>query len=304
MGTGNLQMPHKQVTDHRLGPSQGIDATAGAIGRQVIAGGIFREAGHHGNGCGSGLLEAITSTEQRIGRPQTPPAGTTGPPLQGDIQRLIGGHHRPDLQAKGGATPLRHLNLSLGQLRIDTGIEQQANGLTPDRIETPCSGCKTIEAVALHVVDAGIAPVERRTVHHIGVGDQATTGCRQQAGAGEGITGIPTDFTADPRGHQHQHGQRLNGHARTTASTLSQRRPDGSRSTAVMAQRNGSPSRLSCSRTRERSPWAGMDSGQAKRRSSRHSFTSGTDRTALHTAHPPDQPSGADRRGERPHTSG
>ena len=42
------------------------------------------------------------------------------------------------------------------------------------------TGGEAIKAGALDVMDAGVAPIERGAVHHVGVGDQAAAGGRQQ----------------------------------------------------------------------------------------------------------------------------
>ena len=58
MGAGDLQLAHQQMTDHRLGTGQRIDATAAAVGLQGITAVVIRETGHHRNRRGALLLQA------------------------------------------------------------------------------------------------------------------------------------------------------------------------------------------------------------------------------------------------------
>ena len=162
-------------------------------------------------------------------------------------QRLIGADHRVDINAKTGPAALRDLTMSQQQVRFDAGIEQQADALTAPRAQPPGSRGKTIEAITLHVVNARITPVQRGSIDHVGMGDQATAGCRQQAGTWQGISSEPTDLTADARRHDHQRGQWRSGDRHglmSTASTSSATRDvSEERWMEVIAQRNGSPSR-------------------------------------------------------------
>ena len=205
-------MPHQQMADHRLCTGQSIHTAAGAVRGQLIAGGILREASHHGNGGGPGLLQTFATAQQSIRAAQPPPAHTAAALLQGHLQGLISGEHRTDLQAEGGSAALRHLDLTLGEFGLDPCIQQQTDALPPYRSQRPLPDRETIEAIALHVVDAGITPVERSPVHHIGMGDQTSTGRRQQSSTGKGITGKPTRGAADPCGNHHQQRQRLGTH--------------------------------------------------------------------------------------------
>ena len=219
MGTGDLQMLHQQVTDHRFSTGQRIHATALAIGRQLLTLRILGEAGHHRNRRRPGLLQAIASPQQGIGTAQSPPAGATGTALERHLERRIRCNDRADLQTQGGAAALNHLYLALGQLGLDPGVEQQTDPLLPHRPQGPLTHGKPIEAIALHIEHAGIAPIQRSPVHHIGMGDQAAARCSQQPCRRQGVTGVATDVTTDARGHQHQRWHRCRAHALITAST-------------------------------------------------------------------------------------
>ena len=290
MGTGDLKVPHQQMADHRFSARQGINAAAGAIRRQLLAGWILRETGHHRDRRSTGLLEPLTSPEQSIGTTQASPAGTAAALFELNLQGLVRGHNRSDLQAEGGATALRHLQVPLGQLRLNAGIQQQPDPLAAHRLQIPITDGEAIEAVALHVMDARVAPVQRRTVHHIGMGDQATTGGGQQASTGQCITGKAPDLATDSGRHQHQHRKRGGIHPSTTASTCKRRSPLGSTETAVIAQRKRGASCSSCWTSHRRNCWGGTVCGQGNCRSRRRSFTSDIGRTGLRRGHPPGRP--------------
>ena len=219
VGTGDLQVLHQQVADHRFSTGQSIHATALSIRRQRVTLRILREAGHHCNRRRPGLLQAFTGSQQGIRTPQSPPAGATGTTLKRHLKRRIRGNHRADLQTQAGSAALSHLNLALGQLGLDAGIQQQADPLPSHRPQGPVTHGKPIEAIALHIEHAGIAPIQRSPVHHIGMGDQAAARCSQQACRRQGVTGVATDVTTDARGHQHQRWHRCRAHALITAST-------------------------------------------------------------------------------------
>ena len=229
MGAGDLQVTHQQMTDHRLRSRQGIHAAPLAVGRQLSALRILGETGHDGDRRRPSSLQPLARPQQCIRAFQAAPAGAAGAPLQMDPQRCIGAQHRSDLQPQGRPAGLRHLDLTLGQLRLDAGIQQQTDALSPHRPQQPVPSRKAIQAVALHVMDAGITPVERRAVHHIRMGDQAAAGSSQQPGAGQRITGVAADGTADARGHKHQrgHGRCRHGPISRTASSCSRRVPSG-----------------------------------------------------------------------------
>ena len=229
MGAGDLQVAHQQMADHRFRSCQGIHAAPLAVGRQLSTLRILGETGHHGDRRRPGISQTLARPQQRIGALQAAPAGSAGALLQMHSQRHIGAQHRTDLQPQRRPAGLRHLDLALGQLRLDAGIQQQADALPPYRPQQPLPRREAIQAIALHVMDAGIAPVERRTVQHIRVGDQATAGGGQQPGTGQRVTGVAADGTADARGHQHQrgHGRCRHGPTSRTASSCSRRVPSG-----------------------------------------------------------------------------
>ena len=97
--------------------------------------------------------------------------------------------------------------MALTQLGFDAGIQQQPNALTTHRPQRPIPRRDAIEGVALHVMNALITPVERSPIHHIGMGDQASTGGSKQPGAGQSVAGKTTNFTTNPGG-KHQQGRR------------------------------------------------------------------------------------------------
>ena len=120
---------------------------------------------------------------------------------------MVGCDHRSDREAKAGTTSIRHLKVTLTQVRLNACIEQQANALLTHRPKRPLACSKTIEPVALHVVNAGVTPVERCPIHHIGMGDQAAAGGCQQASTGQSITGKSPDLATDACRHHQQRGQ-------------------------------------------------------------------------------------------------
>ena len=116
------------------------------------------------------------------------------------------------------------------QLRLDAPIQQQPHPLGRHRAEGDRSGGEAIQAPALHVVDAPVAPVERRRIHHVRMGDQTAAGGRQQPGRGQGISGVAAHGAAHAGGDHQQGGQgrRRPAHGASgpgTISTASSRRP-------------------------------------------------------------------------------
>ena len=178
MGAGDPQLPAEQMADHRFGASQRIHARALAVGHQGRTAGILRKAGHHGDGRGPSRLQLPASPQQGVRAAELAPAGATGSLAQGDLKGCIGGDHRANLQSEAGATALGHLQVAPAQLLLDTGIEQQTHPLPAHRLQRQRASGEPIQRRSLHVVDARVAPVERRPVHHVGVGDQAATGGR------------------------------------------------------------------------------------------------------------------------------
>ena len=311
MGAGQTELQAQQMADHRFGAGQGIHSAALAVGGQGSAVRVVGEASHHGDGGGPGRLQLPAGPQQRLRPPELSPAHAAGAEAELHVQGLIGDHHRADLEAKRGAATIGHLHVAPAQLLLDAGVKQQADPLAPHRAQSQLARRKAIKAGTLHVVNARVAPVERGPVHHIGMGDEATAGSRQQPCGRQGVTGVTTDGTTDPGGHHQKRRQRRSRstsnasgiHASTTASIC--RRvtavESGAESggvsggvcggvsgglsgvAAVIAQRSGRPWAANASRIWGRS-------GPGRRSSCSRSGTSlisDTDRTGLRRGHPP-----------------
>jgi len=236
MGTGDPQLTAEQMADHRLSPRQRIDAAAGAVGRQGSTAVIVGEPRHHRDGRGTGSPELPTRLQQGLGLTQAPPARAAGTGAEADLQGPVGDHHRADVEAQSGPAAVGHLQVALAQLTLDARIEQQPHPLLAHGSQQQLAGRKAVEAGALDVVDAWVTPIQRCTVHHVGMGDQAAAGRSQQPGHGQCIARISPLLTTDPGGDHQQDWQGRRRHTSTTAST---RRPW--ESTAVIAQRSGRP---------------------------------------------------------------
>ena len=247
MGAGDAEMAHQQMADHRLGPGQSVNAGAGAVGDEGLTLRVFGEAGHGGDGGGTGRHQLLAGAQQGIGPLQRAPAAAARAQAQTHPQGHLGGDHRTDRKAQGGAAGLGRLQLAGAQLRFDPRIQQQPHPPAGHRCQRQLSGGEAIEGPALHVVDAAVAPIEGGAIHHIGMGDQAAAGRRQQPGRRQAIARIaPHDATH--AGGDHQQGGQGRGvtHWRSgwhdwpwLTPTPSSCRPR-SGSTAVIAQRSGS----------------------------------------------------------------
>ena len=223
MGTGQTQLAAEQVANHGFSAGQGIHAAALAVGREGFTVWVVGEAGHHGDRRSPGGFELPASPQQCLRLAQLPPTHATGPKAEAYLQRPIGDHRRPDLQAQGGAATIGHLQMALPQLRLDAGIEQQPHPLPANRLEQQLPRREAIKAGSLHVVDPRITPIERRPIQHIGMGDQAAAGRRQQPRRRQGVTGVATHLTADAGGDHQQGGQGWSrtDHASTTSAAPS-----------------------------------------------------------------------------------
>ena len=293
MRTRDLQMLDQQMTDHRLGSGQGINATTVPIGRQSLALRIVGEACHNRDRGGTSSHETLSGPQECIRAVKGAPAGSALTQFKVHTQWLISGDHRSDRQAEACATTIGHLKVALTQVGLDPCIQQQTDALLAHGPEHPVASSKTVEAIALHVMNARVTPIERCPVHHIGMGDQATTGCGKQASTGKCIASESPDLAADPRRHHQQGGKNGRHHwvgaaLTSTASTCTNRPPpEGACLRPVIAQRSGSPSALSCFSNQGRKDATGRPSGQCQRNRCDASFTSGIDQTALRTKHLP-----------------
>ena len=213
--------------------------------------GILRKTCDHSNGRRTGSLEPFSGSQQRIRSLHGAPARTALTLLQRHPQRHIAGDHRADLQAECGPTAIGHLQMPLAQISLDAGIQEQSDALTPHGTQPQITCSETVKGISLDVVNAGITPVKGRTVHHIRMRDQTTTGCCQAAGTGQGIARKAADLTADPCGNHHQggewscHGVSTVG-VSTTASTCTHCCPAALTARPVIAQRSGCPWGCNC----------------------------------------------------------
>ena len=93
------------------------------------------------------------------------------------------------------------------QLRLNAAIEQQPHPPARHRRQGQLAAGEAIEGPALDVMDAEIAPVEGGAIEHIGVGDQAAAGRRQQAGRRQAVTRVAPHGATDAGGDHQQGGQ-------------------------------------------------------------------------------------------------
>ena len=170
MGAGQAQVATEQVADHRLGAGQSIHPTALAVGLQGLTAVVIGETANHGNRRGAQGLEALAGAQQGIGLAQAAPAHAARPAAEAHLQGPVRRDDGANLQAQAGAAALGHLQVSQPQVRLDAGIEQQPEPLAPHRPQGQLARGKAIQGRTLHVVDAGITPVEGGPIHDIGVG--------------------------------------------------------------------------------------------------------------------------------------
>jgi len=186
-------------------PCQGIHPIALAVGLQGVAAGVFGEAGHHRDRGGSFERSRSAGAQQGIGASSWPSsrrwALATAHP-----DGLIGGHHRSDREAQGArqaSATCRWRSCNSGSIAASKSRPRRC-WRTGARARAAAG--KAIERPALHVVEAGIAPVEGGPIHHIGMGDQAAAGGGQQPRCRQAVAGKTADLAADPGRDQQQGG--------------------------------------------------------------------------------------------------
>ena len=187
------------------------------------------------------------------------------------------------------------------QLGFDAGIKQHPNPLATLGPQPQRALGKGIKAPTFHVVDAGIAPIEGRPIHHIGMGDQTVARGSQQPGHGQGIAREAPLLAADPCGDHQQRGQRL-AHTSSTASSRNHC-PSGRCSAAVIAQRKGSPWAAKAWRHAATRPCCQRCGSITSSSSNGCNLTFGIDRIAPHRAHLLVRPAAAHHCGAAPHTA-
>ena len=129
MGAGKLKMADEQMTDHRFGPGQGINAAAMAVSLQGVTVGVFWKTSHDGNRGRACIPQPLSCAQKGIGPRQGPPADSTLTQLQMHPKGNIRRHDRTDIQSEGGPAAVGNLQVSEMHLPLNAGIHQQTDAL-------------------------------------------------------------------------------------------------------------------------------------------------------------------------------